>query len=135
MLRAFFVVITLCLFQSSLHAQEPYNALTVDHPIPSFGEYSFPNDQKIQPAKSDFHIENVITMSNPEGERWAAVTLTNQSAGQRIFKPNQLLALFADGQRLFPMSQEHTFDARERVTLTLYFGENNFPILSIYTRR
>lgn len=134
MCRASLILLSILIFNSSAFAKQPDGALTIDYPIPTVGEFNFPNEDKIYPTQSDFVIQNVITMSNDAGERWATVTLRNKASGQRILKSNQLLALFANGERVYPVFQEQSFSAKETITMTVYFGENDFPILSLYTR-
>jgi len=95
---------------------------------------NFPNDNEIYPDKSDFKIIHLVTMSNELGDRYATVTLKNLSTGRRIFKQNHIMALFADGSRLSPAIAEAVVDGKESVSITLYFGEHKFPILTLYTR-
>ena len=109
------------------------NVLNVDRAIPSSIHLSFPNDNKITPKKSDFTILNYVLMSNNEGERWAVITLTNLSSGNRELNQEHLLALFADGSRLTPIEFKLGFKGSETQSVTVSFAEHKFPILSVYS--
>lgn len=74
-------------------------------------------------------------MSNEQGARRVTVTLTNRSSGNRIFVSNQIMALFANGDRLSPVEKKVTFKGKKTQTLTLNFGTHHYPILSVYTRQ
>jgi len=115
-------------------ASQPDVPLTIDYPSPIVSEFNFENDNNIYPDKSNFKILNAITMSNTDGERWATLTIKNAASGRRIFKSGHILALFADGNRAYPLSEDQTFDAKETISLTLQFSNNSFPILKLYTR-
>jgi len=73
-------------------------------------------------------------MSNLKGERWATITVTNQAHGRRTLNQDQVLALFADGTRHFPLNFTQEFKAQQTVSLLVNFGVNKFPILKIMTR-
>jgi hypothetical protein len=72
-------------------------------------------------------------MSNDLGERWAVITLTNTSSGSRILEHEHLMALFADGKRKSSLAFKVSFEGQETQSVTVSFGENKFPILSIST--
>lgn len=110
------------------------DALSVDRFIPEDVETFFPNDDEVFPQESDFEVVNYLLMSSESGERQALVTLRNRSVGSRIFKNGQILALFADGRRRMPLTNTHSFEGREVVSLILSFGVSRFPILEIYTK-
>ena len=109
------------------------NVLNVDRAIPRSIHLSFPNDNNITPKKSDFTILNYVLMSNNEGERWAVITLTNLSSGNRELNQEHLLALFADGSRLTPIEFKLGFKGSETQSVTVSFAEHKFPILSVYS--
>jgi hypothetical protein len=72
-------------------------------------------------------------MSNEIGERWSVITLTNLSTGNRNLEHEYLIALFADGNRTNPLEYKLNFEGKETQTITVSFGEHQFPILSIYS--
>lgn len=109
------------------------NALSVDRALTKNLLLSFPNEQKITPKDSDFNVVNYVLMSNDEGQRWAVVTLKNTASGSRSFEQNQLLALFANGTRRAPLEYKLNFEGDETQSITLSFGDDKFPILSIYS--
>lgn len=74
-------------------------------------------------------------MSNEQGDRRVTVTLTNRSSGNRIFVSEQIMALFANGDRLSPIETKITFKGRETQTVTLNFGNHHYPILKVYTQK
>ena len=86
-----------------------------------------------KPQVSDFQLVNYVAMSNEVGERWAVVTVRNSSSGGRAFENQHLMAVFADGVRKSPSEFKINFKGNETQTLTVSFGENKFPILSIST--
>lgn len=105
--------------------------LTVDRVVSNNIILSFPNDQNLKAKPSDFKLVNYVIMSNDIGERWAVLTLTNTSSGNRVLEQDHLLALFADGTRKMPLAIKLNFEGRETQSLTVSFGESKFPILSI----
>lgn len=109
------------------------NVLNVDRAIPKSMHLSFPNDNNITPKKSDFSILNYVLMSNEEGERWAVITLTNLSSGNRELNQEHILALFADGSRLTPSEFKLGFNGDQTQSVTVSFAEHKFPILSVYS--
>jgi len=112
---------------------EDNEALTVDRAVSQNIQLAFPNDYNVVPKRSDFEIVNYVLMSNDVGERWAVITLTNLSSGNREFNNEHLIALFADGSRMSPLQYKLNFRGRETQSITVSFGEHKFPILSIYS--
>ena len=120
---------------SSLGADmELDDVLTVEQASPLLLEYPFEKGRDINPDQSDFKIVHQILMSNKKGERWATVSLQNVSSGQRIFSVEQLLAVFANGDKREPGKIQLKLAGKETRTVTLYFGEHKFPILYVYTK-
>ncbi|MBE0349138.1 hypothetical protein HUZ36_10375 [Pseudoalteromonas sp. McH1-7] len=118
----------------AVQSQAAEEALTIDSVVPSHMELAFPNDAKVYPDSSDFTVLNAVLMSNDSGERFATVTLKNQSSGRRTLTHKHLLALTANGQRIMPMELSEHFNGGETLSLTLSFGESKFPLLQVYTR-
>lgn len=112
------------------HANES-EVLTVDREVSNNVELAFPNDKGLKPKSSDFELVNYVIMSNEQGERWAVLTLTNTSTGNRMLEQDHLMALFADGTRRKPLELKLNFEGRETQSLTVSFGESKFPILTI----
>lgn len=112
---------------------EVSDALTVDRSVSQNIELSFPSDYDIDPKRGDFEVVNYVLMSNEGGERWAVITLTNLSSGNREFDNEHVIALFADGTRVNPLQYKLNFRGRETQSITVSFGEHKFPILSIYS--
>ncbi|WP_042149198.1 MULTISPECIES: hypothetical protein [unclassified Pseudoalteromonas] len=128
MYKAIFSV--LFLFTCATFANEK-EVLTVDRIISHNIELAFDNDTNEKPKLSEFQLVNYIVMSNDLGERWAVVTIKNQASGNRILENDHLMALFANGKRSNPAHLKINFDANETKSLTISFGENKFPLLSI----
>ena len=63
------------------------------------------------------------------------MTIRNDASGSRILQAEHIMALFADGRRVAPISlaENIKLEDGEQRSLTLSFGEDNFPILSIFT--
>ncbi|MBB1334326.1 hypothetical protein H5154_10615 [Pseudoalteromonas sp. SR44-5] len=109
--------------------------LSVDQVALQGMQFSFENDAKVRPKNSDFSVVNSVLMSSEQGRRVAVVTIRNDASGSRILQAEHIMALFADGRRISPMALADNIklDDGEQRTLTLSFGEDNFPILSIFT--
>ena len=130
MMRSLFFLFLL--YSTSLIANQ--DVIIVDRVIPNSIELAFPNERNIEPEISDFQINNFILMSNDDGERFAVVTLTNLSSGSRTLNHNHLMAQVSNGERINPLPFKQAFKGDETISLTLGFGENKFPLLTIYTR-
>ena len=128
-----FIMLTIGLLSSGM-AMAVDDVLTVDRSVSGSFQSSFPNENNIQPDISDFKVLNSVLMSNEAGERWAVITVENLASGQRTLNQNQLMALFANGERLTPHIFKRRFLANEILSITLTFGEHKFPILEIYPR-
>ena len=126
------LLLVFILLSFSTYADE-FEALSVDRVISNNLELVFPNDKNIKPKASDFELMNYVVMSNDLGERWAVITLNNISSGSRILEHEHLMALFADGKRQSPLAFKVSFEGQETQPITVSFGENKFPILSIST--
>jgi len=109
--------------------------LSVDQVALQGMPFSFENDAKVRPKNSDFSVVNSVLMSSEQGRRVAVVTIRNDASGSRILQAEHIMALFADGRRISPMALADNIklDDGEQRSLTLSFGEDNFPILSIFT--
>ena len=108
--------------------------LSIDKPIISHENLFFPNQDEVQPDKSDIQIISYILLSSKSGERWATVTFENLSKGQRILTKRNILAILANGKKKSPLNLKQKFAGNEKITLNLNFGINKFPILSLYAR-
>ncbi len=95
--------------------------------------FSFENDAKRYPKQSQFSIVHSVLMSSESGRRLAVVTIENKASGSRILQADHIMALFADGRRVHPQSFDEgiKLDDDEKRSLTLSFGENEYPILAI----
>jgi len=127
-----FIIAVLIVFSSALQANEN-EVLSVERSVAKNIKLSFANDLDIKPKSSDFEINNYVLMSSEEGERWAVITLTNLSSGNRTLVHEHLLALFANGERRSPLEYKLGFAGNETQSVTVSFGESKFPILSIYS--
>ena len=108
--------------------------LFIDKPVISHEDLFFPNQDDENPNKSDVKILSYFLLSSKSGERWATVTFENLSKGQRIFAKQNILAIFANGEKRPPINLKQKFSGNETITLNLNFGTSKFPILSLYTR-
>jgi hypothetical protein len=121
-------------FSVSTFAAES-GVLTIDKSVAAELHLSFPNDSNVQPTMGDFKVINFILMSNEVGDRWAVVTVKNESSGNRTLNQSHLLGLFANGERFHPLEFKQSFDGYESASLTITFGEHKFPIIELYSRR
>lgn len=127
-----YLLCALTFFSASVFANQ--DVISVDRVVPNSFELAFPNDRNLEPELSDFQVQNVVLMSNDNGERFAVVTLTNLSSGSRTLNHNHLMAQVSNGARINPQPFKHAFRGNETVSLTIAFGESQFPLLSIYSR-
>lgn len=134
MTKVLILSIGILFFIQSISAESLDTALTPDETIIGSELVEFPNDNRIYANKSDFKILHNIIMSNIKGERWATITVTNLAHGRRSFNQDQVLALFADGTRRFPLSFSRDFKSDQTISVLINFGENQFPILKVMTR-
>lgn len=133
--KAIVLTITSLLFASALDANNyERDALTIDKSVNQDLEFQFPNDNSVYPEISDFEVVNYVTMSNEYGERKVTITLHNTSTGNRIFVSDQVMALYANGERVTPYQEKVSFKGKETQTLTLTFNSSKYPILKVYTR-
>ena len=119
---------------SSFSSAASDDALSVDRVVPADLALAFPNDTNQQPDLSDFTVQHFVLMSNDAGERWAVVTMANMAQGNRSLSDKHLMAILANGQRISPQPFTQMFRGGETLSLTLYFGDSKFPLLSVYAR-
>lgn len=105
--KSIVLTITSLLFASALDANNyERDALTIDKSVNQDLEFQFPNDNSVYPEISDFEVVNYVTMSNEYGERKVTITLHNTSTGNRIFVSDQVMALYANGERVTPYQEK-----------------------------
>lgn len=116
-------------------AQANDEVLRVDQVALQGIPFSFENDNNVRPKVSDFSVVNTVLMSSEQGRRVAVVTIRNDASGSRILQAEHIMALFADGRRISPMALADNIKLEdgEQRSLTLSFGVDFYPILSIFT--
>ncbi len=124
-------IISTFVFMAFTSNANEIEVLTVDRVTSKNIEFAFPNDKNLKPKASDYELVHYVIMSNELGERWALLTLTNTSTGNRMLEHDHLMALFANGERQKPLEFKFNFEGRETQSITVSFGESKFPILSI----
>ena len=87
--------------------------------------------EDIRPTKSDFELVDYAVMSSEIGDRFALLTVSNKSSGQRIFNQSHIVAVLGDCSRKHPYSFERKFLGNEDITLTVQFGLSRFPLVKI----
>lgn len=130
MLKAICWIVFVCSFAA--HSSE--DVISIDRVVLSNVHLAFPNDANVQPEQGDFEVNNFILMSNDIGKRWAVVTVTNLASGGRSLTNKHLMALIANGERRSPIEFSRSLKANETLSLTVFFGESSFPLLSVYSR-
>ena len=115
---------------SSFYVQA-FEPLNIDRHLPSDLQLAFPNPNKIQPQRSDFEVINTLPLSSDNGERWALMTIQNVTNGNRTLTQHQLLAILANGSRIFPAEFTQAFQPKETLSLSIYFTTSDFPILQV----
>lgn len=126
--------VSILLLVASFGLAAKNDVLSLDRVDVSQVKFAFENDANVYPDESEFAIDHFVLMSNDNGERWGILTITNQSSGRRELQAKHIMALFADGSRYSPVNFKQPFNGNETQSITLNFGENKFPILSVYTR-
>ncbi|MCZ4253724.1 hypothetical protein [Pseudoalteromonas shioyasakiensis] len=128
-------ILLLCAAVFATSGQANTDVLSVDPVMLSGSAFSFENDAKRYPKQSKFSIVHSVLMSSESGRRLAVVTIENKASGSRILQADHIMALFADGRRVHPQSFDEgiKLDDDEKRSLTLSFGENEYPILAVYT--
>lgn len=130
MRKSLFLIFTLMLANIAIANDD---VLAIDRVVDKNVQIAFPNDDNMSPRRSEFELLNFVLMSSESGERWAVVTLKNTSTGKRIFEQDQLMALLANGTRIYPQEIKQTFEGGEVISLNVHFGKKQFPILNITT--
>ena len=128
----YIVAVLLCLSFSTF--SEENETLNIEQVVSDRVELAFPNEDNIEPDLSDFTVKNYILLSNDLGERWVVVTLKNESSNHRTLTEKHLLSTLANGEHIFPADFSQTFKGKEVMSVTINFGLNKFPILSIQSR-
>lgn len=128
----YIVAVLLCLSFSTF--AEENETLNIEQVVSDRVELAFPNEDNIEPDLSDFTVKNYILLSNDLGERWVVVTLKNESSNHRTLTEKHLLSTLANGEHIFPADFSQTFKGKEVMSVTINFGLNKFPILSIQSR-
>lgn len=127
------ILFTLLAFNSISNA-ESYSQgeiLTIDESIPESLNLEFSNANDLEPKVGEFKVLSSILMSNLTGERWATLTIKNQSSYQRLLDREHIIAIFANGAKRNPIQAKHKFSREEETTMIINFGESKFPILRI----
>ena len=91
----------------------------------------FKDKDDLQPVKSAFSMVEYSLMSNPQGDRWALVTVKNKTAKQEKISDDNFVAVFADGERRNASKFFELVAPNGRLTEAIYFGKSNFPIILI----
>ena len=105
--------------------------LHFDQPQAPLTALNFKHDNELKPDSNDFHIIEASYLSNDLGERWAFVTIENQSSGQRLLKNKEIVATFVDGFQSYAHNLNITLKGNEHLTKAIYFGIHRFPIVSV----
>ena len=129
------VLLTVLMFCSLPSFAAENDALTIDRALPAEMKLSFPNEYNVQPNISDFNVVNYSLMSNKDGERWAVVTVKNESSNNRTLDESHLLGLFANGERAHPLEFKQRVEGESFTSVILEFSEYKFPLLKVYSRR
>ena len=129
------IIMALVMGLTATNAQANSGTLSVDPTLPAGSAFAFENDARRYPKESEFSIVHSVLMSSERGRRLAVVTIENKASGSRILQADHIMALFADGSRIHPSSFSGgvKLDNGEKRSLTLSFGENEYPILAVYT--
>lgn len=108
--------------------------LTIDESTPKILDLKFPNKNNVEPKISEFQLTSSILMSSRAGERWATLTIKNNSSHQRLLDKEHIVAIFANGETRNPTQAKHLFTGNEEITIIINFGESKFPVLRVNVR-
>lgn len=130
------MLLALLAFQSNVNAEiySQDEILIIDKSIPGLINLEFSNASDLEPKIGVFKVLSSILMSNTTGERWATVTIKNQSSHQRLLDREHIIAIFANGEKRNPIQAKHKFSGAEETTIIFNYGKSKFPILRISIR-
>jgi len=125
-LISFFIAYQANAVDASKEVLQIENAAFKDKPV-------FCEEDILDIKRNDFKLTDYELMSSESGERYALVSIKNISAGRRILREKNLVAIFSNCTSLYPQKIEQTLAGNETLTKKIYFGKNKFPIIKIIT--
>jgi hypothetical protein len=130
------MLLAILAFQSNTNAESYFQGeiLTIDKSISESINMEFSNESDLEPKIGEFEVLSSILMSNTVGERWATVTIKNQSSHQRLLDREHIIAIFANGEKRNPIQATHKMSGHQETTIIINFGESKFPILRVSVR-
>lgn len=130
------MLLALLAFHSNSNAEiySQDEILTIDKSLPGSINLEFSNASNLEPKIGEFKVLSSILMSNTTGERWATVTMKNQSSNQRLLDREHIIAIFANGEKRNPIQAKYKFSGAEEITIIINFGKSKFPILRVSIR-
>ncbi|MEO0796978.1 MAG: hypothetical protein AAFX93_17610 [Verrucomicrobiota bacterium] len=94
-------------------------------------ELFFEEDKRIRPDKTFINLRNFRAMSNPNGDRFALVTVQNQLNSKLILDSEEFVGVLADGTHRYPREIDISLDAARTRTFVLDFGNSRFPLVKV----
>lgn len=91
----------------------------------------FKDEDDLQPVNSSFSLLEYSLMSNEKGERWALITVKNNSGKKQPISDDNFVAVFADGKRTHANNFYELVEPGARLTASIFFGRSNFPIILV----
>ncbi len=105
-----------------------------DPVIANRDKFKFYVDEDVEPARSDFQVVSQIFLSNEKGARIAVVSLRNIASGTRTLSNREIVAILANGEKIFPSATHFELLGGDEKSTVLDFGHQLVPILYVYTR-
>lgn len=102
--------------------------------VPSRDKHAFYTGENVDPARSDFSVVSQLFLSNEKGNRLAVVSFKNLSSGTRTLSRNDIIAVLANGDKVFPGNVNFELLGGDEKSTAIDFGYQIFPILYVYTR-
>jgi len=130
------MLLAILAFQSNTNAELYFQdeILSIDRSISESISMEFSNASDLEPKIGEFEVLSSILMSNTVGERWATVTIKNQSSHQRLLDKEHIIAIFANGEKRNPIQAKHKMSGHEEMSIIINFGESKYPILRVSVR-
>jgi len=110
------------------------NIFSIDNAVPDRSKFLFYSNDYLEPARSALAVVSQFFLSNSKGQRVAVVALRNLTASTHNVSADEVVGVFADGEKRLPGRVELKLVGSEALSYAFDFGTSAFPLLYVYTR-
>lgn len=110
------------------------NIFSIDNAVPDRSKFLFYSNDYLEPARSTLAVVSQFFLSNSKGQRVAVVALRNLTASTHNVSADEVVGVFADGEKRLPGRVELKLVGSEALSYAFDFGTSAFPLLYVYTR-